>query len=46
MSTSFLVRVVLVADSFDYRFAGSERGIFEFNLNVQDRMQSPIIEMR
>ncbi|KAK5092431.1 hypothetical protein LTR70_005533 [Exophiala xenobiotica] len=27
-------------------FAGSEHGIFEFRLNVQDRMQCPIVEMR
>lgn len=27
------------------RFVGSERGIFEFKLNVLDRLQCPLIEL-
>ncbi|KAK5944550.1 hypothetical protein PMZ80_003832 [Knufia obscura] len=27
-------------------YAGTEQGIFEFKLNVQDRMQCPVVEMR
>lgn len=35
---------VIVADE-KHRYAGSEHGIFEFKLNVQDRLQSPLIEL-